>query len=167
MPFSAKLCCLLVCPLWISCIFVRLVCLGFCASVVGLCCCGTGTIRCPDKLFTYVSDIFTAGSRNSYTAVMECEGIRQVDQQKPQNRNKEGARVDALRDLPESSEEFKVNLVNDRAPEHRKSPFHELSSRSPTKVVSASQSSTRGCGAKLDSTVGTIIPMWNKKFSGN
>ena len=103
--------------------------------------CELRTIRCPwsiDKLFklifTYTSDIFIAGSRNStqHPASARSESMRDGvrgnssrgsgETEKPTVNDNEGVRGDPLRDLPEWFEEFKENLVDDSVPQHRDAP---------------------------------------------
>ena len=116
------------------------------------------TPRCPwsvDKffnfIFTYFSDIFIAGSRNSYGASRinkkwEYEWgstgkpVR-MDQQKPKNSNtnddNEEVQGNLSHDLPEWLQESRHGLVNESVPEHRdaSSSSHELLSEPRAKVV--------------------------------
>ena len=83
--------------------------------------------------YTYISDIFTAGSRNSYTASRinqkwesMSDRVRGDPSRGPaetENPNEiedtETVLGDLLRDLPEWLKRFTENLVDDSVPEHR------------------------------------------------
>ena len=96
---------------------------------------GPCTDRCPwsiDRLFKLsyicISNIFTAGSRNSHTASRinkkseSTSGSERVWRNPSKNEYNERVRGNPLRDLPEWLEECTENFVDGSVPEHQDAP---------------------------------------------